>query len=482
VSAEATATSGLTGALARLIVSSTLASVPAAAVGKSKKVLADTFATIVAGAGSEVAPPLLKYIERSGAEGASPILATDRRTTPELAALVNGSFGHALDFDDVLPMMPGHPSAIIVAAALARPALRRLTGAALIEAHIIGIEIGAKIGVAITHGHYERGFHGTGTLGIFSALGALAKLDALDENAIRTAFGLAASMASGVRRNFGTMAKPLHTGWAARNALTAVDLAGCGLTAASDVLEGRSGFFAAYGVDGSNPARAVEALGNPWAIVEPGIGLKQYPCYNGVQRAMYGLLELRERLALTADTLERIECCMAPGATKVMTYPRPATGLEGKFSMHYALAAGVLDGKYGLATFTDHAVNRPQIRALLDRIELREEARCGADDPLSHTRAAGTRGFVELEVRTRNGRIERMRIDTIPGHPTKELGWDAIEAKFMDCARYGGLAEARAAQAYTSLRTLETCENVSEIVELLVLPQDDRRSALRPSL
>lgn len=482
MSAEVRETSGLTAALARFIADSTLERLPAAAVEKSRKVLADTLATIVAGAGSEVAPPLLKYIERSGAVGASPVLATGRRTTPELAALVNGSFGHALDFDDVLPMMPGHPSAIVVAAALARLPLRKLSGAALIEAHVIGIEIGAKLGLAITHGHYERGFHGTGTLGIFSALGALSKLDALDEGAIRTAFGLAASMASGVRRNFGTMAKPLHTGWAARNALTAVELARCGFTAASDVLEGRAGFFAAYGVENSNPALAVEALGNPWAIVDPGIGLKQYPCYNGVQRAMYGLLELRERLALTADTLERIECRMAPGATKVMVYPRPTTGLEGKFSMHYALAAGVLDGKYGLETFTDDAVMRPPIRALLERIELREDARCGADDPLSHTRAAGTRGFVELEARTRDGRIERLRIDTIPGHPSKELGWDALEAKFMDCARYGGLAQERAARAFATLRTLETCADVGEIVELLVVSPGEGPSAPRPSL
>lgn len=471
------ALSGLTETFARFIVASTLESAPAEAVSRSKKVLADTLATILAGAGSEVAPPLLKYVDRSGGRGRSPILATDRRTTPELAALANGTFGHALDFDDVLPMMPGHPSAIIVAAALADLPRRTLTGAALIEAHVIGVEIGAKIGLAITHGHYERGFHGTGTLGIFSALGALAKLRGLDEDTIRTAFGLAASMASGVRRNFGTMAKPFHTGWAARNALIAVELAGCGLTAAPDVLEATSGFFAAYGVEASTPAAAIDALGNPWAIVDPGIGLKQYPCYNGVQRAMYGLLQLRERLGFTADTIDRIECCMAPGATKVMTFPRPVTGLEGKFSMHYALAAGVLDGRYRLSTFTDQAVNRPQIRALLEKIELREEARCGSEDGLLHTRAAGARGFVELEVRTRDGKCERIRIDTVPGHLTKELGWDAIEAKFMDCADYGAVAEERAARAFALLRELESCEDVGQVVELLVVPPGERLTA-----
>ena len=216
----------------------------------------------------------------------------------------------------------------------------------------------------------------------------------------------------------------------------------------------------------------VEKLGKPWAVVEPGIGLKQYPCYNGVQRAMYGLLQLRERMGFTAETVERVECRMAPGAMKIMVYPRPVTGLEGKFSMHYALSAGVLDGRYVLSTFTDEAVNRPQIRALLEKIDAREDERCGGNDPLLHTRAAGTRGFVEVTVHLTDGRSETIRIDTVPGHPTRELAWEAIEAKFMDCASHGGVDAGRAAQAFAPseaardlrrpLRTSSACLRCAE--------------------
>jgi len=459
---------GLTEAIATFVAGSGLDSAPPIAVEKSKKVLADTFATILAGAGSETAEPILRYVDRSGAPGKSPILATNCRTSPELAAMANGTFGHALDFDDVLPMMPGHPSAIIVAAALGALGRKSLSGRDLIEAHVIGIEVGAKIGLGITHGHYERGFHGTGTLGIFSAVGALSKLEALDVPGIRTAIGIASSMASGVRRNFGTMVKPLHTGWAARNALVAVDLARCGFTAAPDVLEGKTGFFAAYGVEASDASVPLGKLGQPWVVVEPGIALKQYPCYNGVQRAMYGLLQLRERMGFDAASVDRVECRMAPGAMKIMVYPRPATGLEGKFSMHYALAAGVLDGRYALSTFTDVAVNRPQIRALIGKIDAREDERCGGNDPLLHTRAAGTRGFVEVTVRLTDGRSDTMRIDTVPGHPTRELSWEAIEAKFMDCASHGGVDAGRAAQAFALLKQLESCDDLGQIVELLM--------------
>ncbi len=463
---------GLTETIARFIVDAGLHCVPAEAIENSKRVLADTFAVILAGAGSEVAEPLLTYLKRSGGTGSSPILGTKLTASAETAALINGTFGHALDFDDVLTMMPGHPSAIIVAALLATTGHRRITGAELLEAHIVGIEVGAKIGLAITIGHYDRGFHGTGTLGIFSAVAALAKLHRLDVVTIRIAFGIASSMASGVRRNFGTMTKPLHTGWAARSALTAIELARCGFTAAPDTLEAKSGFFAAYGVDASNPEVASENLGRPWTIVDPGIALKKWPCYNGSQRAMHAVLQLRERLGLSAQTLERLECRMPPGGMKVVIYPRPSTGLEGKFSLQYALAAGVLDGKYSLWTFSDAAVRRPEIEALYESIDAREDPRCGANDPLLATRAAGARGFVEVEVHMKDGRHDIVPVDAAPGHPKHPLSWNDLEQKFLDCAAHGGIDSGCAKDAFKRIGQLQDCADVNEIVTLLTDCQD----------
>ena len=458
---------GLTQAIARFVVDADRSTLPPAALESSKRVLADTFAVILAGAGSEVAVPLLRYAQRTASAGVSPVLGTSHRVGAETAALINGTFGHALDFDDVLTMMPGHPSAIIVAAVLASGAERTLTGADLIEAHVVGIEVGAKIGLAITIGHYDRGFHGTGTLGIFSAVAALAKLHRLDAEALRIALGIASSMASGVRRNFGTMTKPLHTGWAARSAVTAIELARCGFTAAPDVLEAQAGFFAAYGVAGSDPAAAVDALGNPWTIVDPGIALKQWPCYNGSQRAMHGVLQLRERLGCDARSLERLECRMPPGGMKVVIYPRPTTGLEGKFSLQYVLAAGVLDGKYSLATFSDAAVRRPEIAALYQKIDAHEDARCGADDPNLRSRPGGARGFVEVEVRLNDGRHDSVRVDAAPGHPRHPLSWSDIEHKFMDCAAHGAIDPRGASQAFGILRRLQDCHDLNAIVTLL---------------
>ena len=458
---------GLTESIARFVADADCASLPAAAIDNSKRVLADTFAVILAGAGSEVAEPLTRYAERGAAAGRSPILGTSMRVPLETSALINGTFGHALDFDDVLTMMPGHPSAIILAALLAVTGERSVSGAELIEAHVVGIEVGAKIGLAITIGHYDRGFHGTGTLGIFSAVAALARLHRLDVETTRIALGIAASMASGVRRNFGTMTKPLHTGWAARSAITAVELARCGFTAAPDVLEAGAGFFAAYGVDTSNPDVAIEALGNPWTIVDPGIALKQWPCYNGSQRGMHGVLQLRQRLGFDAHSLERLECRMPPGGMKVVIYPRPVTGLEGKFSLQYVLAAGVLDGRYSLSTFTDAAVRRPEIAALYAKIDAREDPSCGAGDPHLVSRPGGARGFVEVEARLTDGRRDVVRVDAAPGHPRHPLSWPDVEQKFMDCAAHGRIEPKKASQAFYAVQRLEQCQDIRTIVALL---------------
>lgn len=457
---------GLTESLARFIRSAALKDMPGAAPEKAKKVIADTFAVMVAGAGSEVAGPLLCYLEASGETGRTPVLGTSVTASREAAALVNGTFGHALDFDDVLSMMPAHPSAVILASLLSAAGGSRLTGRALLEAYITGIEVGARIAQAITLGHYNRGYHGTGTLGLFSAVAALCKFAGLDVGTARTVFGIAASTASGLRRNFGTMTKPLHTGWAARSALTALDLARSGFTAAPDVLEAKSGFLSTYGVAESDPALAEQSLGKPWIIVDPGIALKRFACCYASHRAMDGVLMLREQLGFTAATLARLECRMPPGGMQVLTYPAPVTGLEGKFSLQYSLAAGVLDGEYTLSSFSDEAVRRPEMIPLLKIIDAHEDERCAGSD----TRAAssGSRGYVEVAATTSDGRSQTVRVDRAPGHPERELNWDELHRKFTDCAAYADLKRTQAEAAFERITRLEDCSDVAEIVGFLV--------------
>ena len=141
---------GLTEAVARFINEKSIADFPVDTLDKAKKVIVDTLAVILAGATSEVEEPLMRYFEMSTESGNSPVLGTARCTGVEMSALINGTFGHALDFDDVLSMMPAHPSAIIVAALIADLEHHPLDGPAFIEAYVIGVEAGAKIAQGIT--------------------------------------------------------------------------------------------------------------------------------------------------------------------------------------------------------------------------------------------------------------------------------------------------------------------------------------------
>jgi 2-methylcitrate dehydratase PrpD len=328
--------------------------------------------------------------------------------------------------------------------------------------------VGGKIGVGMTVGHYHRGYHATGSLAIFSALAALLKLHGTDVATARQAFGIAASMASGLRRNFGTMTKPLHTGIAARSAVTAWRLATCGFTAAPDILEAKSGFYQTLGVTESSADLTAERLGSPFVIVDPGIALKKFPCCYASHRAMDGLLALRGSFGFDASSIERVTCTMPPGGMQVLTYPRPRTGLEGKFSLHYPLAAGVLDGRYSLATFTDEAVRRPEIDVLYERIDAHEDEACRGDDPEFEKRSSGSRGFVTVEVRLRDGRSKSVRVDKAPGSPARELSWEELKAKFMDCARSAPHTnEARAEEAFEAIRGLERSTDVRTLIDQL---------------
>lgn len=457
-----------TRAIAEFIHRSSIADFPDHAIEKSKKVIADTVAVILAGANSEVSEPLLAYLRLSAESGASPVLGTAERCSAEMAALINGSFGHALDFDDVLSMMPAHPSAIIVAVLLADLARHPLSGKTLIESYVVGVEVGGKIGLGITTGHYDRGFHGTGTLGIFCGVAALAKAYGLKPDIIQTAFGIAASMASGLRRNFGTMTKPLHTGWAARSALAAVRLAMSGFTAAPDILEAKSGFFAAYGVDESSIAATVAGLGKPWVISDPGIALKKFPCCYATHRGMDGILTLREKHGFSAADVVRADCRMPQGGMQVLTYDRPQTGLEAKFSLQYAIAAGIVDGRYSLYSFTDAAVRRPAIHDMMQRVRAFEDPACRGDDPLFETRSSGSRGFVEVDVELRNGVRDTVRIHKPPGHPSRELSWDDLDHKFRDCAAQAGMDAKHADSAIAALKALDTQSDIAGLVGLLL--------------
>ena len=452
----------LTQVFADFVTKTPSSAIPQAAFERAAKCIVDTVGCMLAGSASEMTEPMEQFLAAGPASGDAIVIGTDLRTRPELAAMVNGSFGHALDFDDTLSMMPAHPSTVLLPALLASlPG--PTTGRALLEAFIIGIELGAKLGLGISNGHYRRGFHATGTLTIFSAISALARLHGLDSDTVRTAYGIGGSMASGLRCNFGTMTKPFHAGWAAHNAVMAVSLARCGMSAATDVMETEAGFFDAYGTEQSDLAACAAGLANPWVLLSPGIALKQYPCIYALHRPIDALLQLRDELSLTPDNVDSIECRVAPGVFRPLLSKRATTGLEGKFSMDYVLAAAALGDPYDLGTFSDEAVNRPELEALYPRVHKVEDPDClgGDDKPL--VRSAGTLGYVVVTVRRRDGMEKTLRVDKPRGSPELELTWDDLHHKFVGCGRHAGLDTDTSRALFADWQAIETAQSVRDL-------------------
>ena len=445
------------------------AQIPGATMDRARLVMADTFSANVAGATSDVLPVLRSYVQANGGAGEKVVVGTNLRASPELAALVNGTLSAALEFDDVLSMMPGHPSAVVMGALQADDAALAASGGRVAAAYAVGVQAGARMAQAMTLDHYKRGFHVTGTIALFSAVAALAYIRGFDEPATRRAIGVAASFASGIQGNFGTMTKPLHSGWAARNAMAAADLAQAGLTANERVFEAEGGFFDAYGSEASSASHAEHLMAGPWIFDDPGITLKLFPCCYASHRGMDAVQTIMARLKVTAKDVERVVCFAPPGGLIPLKFARPKTHFESLFSLPYALAVTLLDGHPGLRSFAQARVLSAEVAQMLERIDVTENEACVADYPGYDQHSYGSRGEVRVEIFTRDGRRDAEHVRIAPGHPQRPMTWSQARAKFLGCATVAGFGEPMAESLFNRIYELEREARFGDLVEALAL-------------
>ncbi len=450
---------GATRAVARFVRSTSYVSIPWQVRESARQVIADTVAVMLAAAGSEVVPSLRAYLERNRAPGPAPVIGWGVTAAPEVAAMLNGTLGHALDYDESTSLYPAHPSAPILAALLSCQEPAALDGETLITAYVTGFQAGGQIARGIGLAHYLRGWHATGTLTLFAAVAAVAKARRLGEDEICTAIGIAASLSAGMTRNFGTMTKPLHPGWAARSALVAVELASVGWTANQQILEVPRGYLELYGDGSSDPDVLALERPAPWVFVSPGVALKKYPCCYAAHRAIDAVLALRAELG--AGQITRLSCRVPPGGLRQLPYSRPGTALEGKFSAPYACAAALLDGEVSLSTFTDAAVNRAQIAALYPRIEVREDPACLGDGPVT---GDVNDGYVEATATTAAGRTVAVRVRAPSGSADHPMGWPEIAAKFETCCASVLMDAAQSGTLFAALRHIDKERDVRALI------------------
>ncbi|MCW2839316.1 MAG: MmgE/PrpD family protein [Aeromicrobium sp.] len=396
----------------------------------AKRTLVDTVGVALA-ARAEPAVTILEKTLGTLPDGPSTVWATGARTSATTAALLNGTAGHALDFDDVTDITYGHPSVVLWPAIFAAAEQEGSDGRSMLEAFVVGFGVQVALASAMdVRAHYGAGWHSTATIGVIGAAAGVSRLMGLDDEQTRCAIGLAASMAGGSRQNFGTMTKPLHPGMAAESAVMAARLASNGFTADVDQLDSPLGYFSMFS-PGADVDAAVARLSGTEAFLEAGINVKKYPCCYNTHRTADATLDLRERDGIDPATIDSVHVVLEPGGFDPLLHHRPQTGLQGKFSVEYVIAAALLDGRVTLATFTDVQVQRPEVQELIAKVTW-----ATADVP-PFGPAAWDQAYSAITVETPAGQL-RMRTDVPRGDRRAPLSADDLEAKFIDCCDFSG--------------------------------------------
>jgi 2-methylcitrate dehydratase PrpD len=445
----------ITEKLARFVTDTRLTDIPKDVIAGARGALMDTVGCALAGTLEPAGETALRWVRESGGRPQATCWGQNAAASPAEAAFANGVCAHALDFDDSLPSLRGHPSAPMVPAGLAVAEASGASGAEVLAAYALGLEIAGKLGRALGPGHYQRGWHATATVGAFSATTVAARLWGLSAAQLQTAWGLAASQMSGLLRNFGTMTKPFHAGHAARTGVVSAWFAREGFTADTSIFDGEHNVVDTYrDGDGEPLAGITGRLGATWEMTEPGIYVKRWPCCYCNHRPIGGLLELVAKHGIKPEEVTAVAVGFPPGADTALVSHNPTTGLEGKFSIEYVGAALVLDGKITLESFTDAMVQRPAVRAMMAKTR-----RYRIEDKGSFS---GVIGYNDVAIDTRRGRFE-MRVDRVPGSPAWPMtAQDSVE-KFMDCAGRV-LGQPGAAKL---LRLLERCAELPDVRELV---------------
>jgi 2-methylcitrate dehydratase PrpD len=446
--------SSLTLDLGRFVAGLSLRQIPSEGCNIARTGFADCFGVLIAGArDAEIALVDRELGSSSGATLSSLIPSGARRTT-ESAALINGVAAHVLDYDDV--SLDGHPSAVLVPAILAQGETSGSSGAEMLTAYVAGYEVWAELLAREPTPLHRKGWHPSAVLGTVAAAAACARLRGLDDKSAATAMAIAASMASGLVANFGTMTKSFQVGRAAQSGVIAARLAQAGLTASLDALEHRAGLLTALSPEGKAELdRPFVAAEKEWHIVGHGLNIKRYPICYATHRSIDAALDLVERYDLSPGQIERID--VSTGATQLLMLrnSRPQTGLEAKFSMQFAMAAALVARKVGLPELTDGFVLRPDVQAIFPLVSFTTTTATMAGTAFAPADA--------VAITTTTGQtLKSEPVEYAKGSYQRPLSRNELWSKFADCLGEQ-FDDTRKAHAFENLMMLDRLNGAGDL-------------------
>jgi len=446
-----TTNASVTEQLAEWIVKADYDDVPEIAIERVRNLVLDSLGVQFAGMSASTGKILTEWVRAQDAAPVSTVTGAGFKTTPSYAALVNGAAAHALEFDDIAPFS-SHPASPLTAATLAVGEQVGSSGRDFVLAWLVGWEVTARtmqvcLGPAgnelINRGWFNQGFQET--LGVAAVA---AKLHGLDVMQTRMALGHAASAMGGLMKNRGSDTKGFTAGSAAMHGVIAGELTAKGFTANPDIIDGDLGVARLLGLEHGDPQKVLEGLGS-WDMATRGATIRLHACCGASHWSMDAMQQILRRRPTRPEEIDSIDVEINDFLTDMVPYHEPQTGLEAKYSLEYDVVAIALDGRAGMAQYTDEAVQRPEARSLMQRVRT-----IPTSGPL------GSRVVLTLT----NGEQVEATVDRSHGTPADPLTTEEILGKFHECA--GTLVpEAQREEIIERCGRLDTLEHVGELAD-----------------
>jgi 2-methylcitrate dehydratase PrpD len=447
----------VTATIARFAAETQFDRVPQQALEVAKTAILDCLGVALAGSKERSAAICAEIARQEKAKEESTVFGQAFRSSALHAAFANGTAAHAMDFDHSFTLM-GQPTAPIIPAVFAMGESLGASGRQILEAYVAGFETTAKLVMSLRQ-RTEDGWHPPASLGSFGAAVACAKLLGLEVSQIQMTLGAAASMASGLVCNFGTMSKPLHVGLGARNGVLAAKLGKAGYTANARAIETELGFYEVFYPGAQPDSRPIEELGKVYELIESGIRIKPYPCGGLTHPAIDAMLEFRANHGITADEVESIEVGVGRHTFERIVFKVPENGLQGKFSMPYLMARALIDGKVFIEAFTDSAVQDVNILKLAQTVQMK------LDGDLKPT-ALGSRPC-KVTIRLCDGRTYSRQVDYAKGSREVPMTDNELVGKFTGCARQV-IDESATARIVNEVKHLESVNDIRPLCRLML--------------
>jgi 2-methylcitrate dehydratase PrpD len=404
---------------------------------------------------------IVEFVDAQGGGSACTIIGNKKRTSPYLAALANGTIGHALDYDDMGAF--GHPSVVLLPTALALGEQLGKSGREVLAAYVIGFEVAAQLSKGTHNVQGLSGFHSTATFGTIGSTAVAARLMGLTTQQTIMALGLAGSMPSGILQNFGSQTKPLHAGMSCRSGVMAASLAKQGWLATDRFLDSKVGWAHAYIGEGNyDPEKMTADLGKTWLSKET-IVIKKYPCCGSNHAALDALTALLNEHKVSLDDVVRVDVDKVPAISHVLLHPNPTYGFQGKFSIHYNIATALVDKKINIESFTDAKLNRPEYREARAKTSINVMSNWDPDYEHGPT-------YNPVTITLKNGerltkQINRHKMHGAPADPLTE---QELKDKFRYCASRC-LSTGQAEEAVNAWWGLDRAGKVAEALATVAL-------------